>query len=564
MINFGKGSTTEDEDTVDDILTKAMANLNKFAEPILKIAQAHPSKTVSTYDPAKGIELQQKMMEDVPSFGETLLGGLTGVASGIISGGNMTTDAENPGGTTTGKAIGAAVGGFLGAGAYSGGRKAGKTGQEALGSIMGFTQVYKQSQQQKMAEDAVGSAVQQLGELNNPGNDIEAAANASQKREEITATLAQNLVAAGMGPDKAVATAQNIAAINAGDKLAQDPGLQAQRAIAAYEASGKSPEDKAKLKGVLNGIIIGQGIKLGKMPANAAAMLFGSGGGSSGGGSAGMQIEQLDENGNVVGPPIAVGAGSAGGGVGSASPSSAASGTVADDGSGDIMDDGSGAVGGVDDGSGVLEGQTFTGGNANKAENSKGAVSSINNMLNKLGSVTEDGFWLPQGAIDGKQWEIHEKGIGVEGGGVSGAITGAAGGLGLGGLMGSETGPGALVTGAVGLVAGGIAGAAGHSLGKGTTVGIPENEQASYTEWRALSAALSQQVLQSFGGRMTPAMKDSLDQISSPYSTNEDRKVALEVLQKSIIDASKFMGTATAPKGGNLAKKKIPGLIMFN
>lgn len=553
------------EESVDDILDKAMANLQKFSAPILKITQAHPSKTTTTetHDPAKGIELEHELTKDIPSFGETLLGGVAGAVSGFMSGGNFTTDAENPGGTDLGKAIGATVGGFLGSASYSGGREAGKIGQQAIGTIAGISQTYKASEQQKMASDAVGSATQAMSELNNPGNDPAKAAENAAKREQITSQLATNLVQAGMAPDKAISTAQNISAINSpNSKDAQDPGLQAQRAIAQYNASDKTQADKDKLKGTLNGIIMGQSIKLGKMPANASALLFGAGGGGSasassgGGGGKSLTVEPVDENGNVTGPPIAVGAGSGGGAARAPSPSSGSSGGSAFDYNGD-------AEGIVEDGSGD---ESDSGGdiqysNASDAKSAQVSKSALGN-IDKLNQMIDSGAALPQGAIDGKEWDINKKGIGVSGGLTGGATGGAAAGAALGSVI---PGLGTAIGGGVGAIVGGVGGAlTGQSLGKGTSLGIPDEEKHDYTEFSTIAAALSQQLSVALGGRMTPEMHAMLDTVASPYSSNDERKVALDTLKQIISENASTIGANRAPAKGKATKSKQPGLFFFN
>jgi hypothetical protein len=555
------------EESVNDILDKAMANLQKFSAPILKITQAHPSKTTTTdvNDPAKGLALEHELTKDIPSFGETLLGGVSGAVSGFLSGGNFSTDENNPGGTALGKGIGAAVGGFLGSASYSGGREAGKVGQQALGTIAGVSQVYKASEQQKMASDAVGSATQRMSELNNPGNDPQVAASNSAKREQITSQLATDLVKAGMAPDKAITTAQNISVINApNSKDAQDPGLQAQRAIAQYNASDKTQSDKDKLKGTLNGIIVGQSIKLGKMPANASALLFGAGGGgSSGGGGNSLTVEPVDQNGNVTGPPIAVGAGSGGGAARAPSPSSGGSDSSAFDYNGgdqqgivDGVDYGDSGDTGVDTGDGSGDQQFSNASDAKSAQVSKAAMSNID----KLSQMIDSGAALPEGAIDGKQWDINKKGIGVSGGLTGGATGGAAAGAAIGSIV---PGVGTAIGGGIGAVVGGVGGAlTGQALGKGTSLGIPDQEKHDFTQFTTLAAALSQQLSTALGARMTPEMHAMVDTIASPYSSNEERSTALATIKEVLAENASMIGSTRAP--GKAKKAKQPGLFFFN
>jgi hypothetical protein len=553
-INFGPGTTTEDEESVNDILDKAMANLQKFAAPILKEAQKHPSKTTTTetYDPAKGEELKAKLMADVPSSGEILLGGLSGAFQGYLAGGNMSTSTENPGGSGVAKSVGAAVGGLLGSTAYGGGRRAGASGQEALGSITAVSGLYKQNQQQKMAEDAVGSAVQQFGELNNPGNNPKTAAMNAAERERITSTLAQNLVASGLAPDKAIQTAANVASINApNSEFMQEPGIQAQRALADYNASAKSPEDKQKLKDSLNGIIMAQAIKTGKMPANANALLFGSAGGggpsgqpagrvsSSGGGTTVQAVDP--ETGEPLGPEVGVGEAAAAGGQGG----------------GEAIDPN------------YLSKESVRG-----HQQAASAVDILNQMISKLDEGSDA---LPDGSIEGQEYKLYDEGLSANEGSAIGAAVGAAGAAGT-----------ALFSGGLGLAGtGGMIGAGatmGRGLeGKGAGVQLPglsDKEVQGAQQMQAMSQALQSAIAKAtdpltgvnrYEGlqwqRLLYDPNKSLEANRTSLTTLRDLMTKREEQYQQEASSNKASNRpgGNLPKGGNVtAKKAKPGLFFFN
>lgn len=543
-IDFGNATpktsdnSTSPNQALDDTLAKAKASLQKFAGPIFQTAAkkgwGSTENKTSPGDPVAA----QKIMDDIPSTGETILGAVTGAMSGMQAGGSTGFGlgyqvGGDQGSADTGKSIGSIIGGALGAfGVSSSGSRTGMTVTSAvLGKSAEQAAAFETQTRGKIAQDAVASMSQRMGELAHPTSPEEAVQFAAEKDKLVNDT-AVSLVAAGVAPDKAMQTSKQIAAINDPQGRYSDAQTQAASAWADYAANpDPTAEDKATLRNKLNGVIIGESIRQGKMPANMQSMLFGSGsmqpqapsltpggGGPSSSGDGGsindngLDIQPVDNNGDPT------------------------------DTSGDGMTDMQSAD----------PTQYSNAGDAKVAQVGGQAMDSIGQMLDMIQSGTP----LPQGAIDGKQWDVHEKGIGT---GVSAGTGAAAGAAALSFIPGLGTAAGA----GIGALGGGVLGSLGSSIGKGTTLGIPEEEQQAYTQFKTLGAVLSQQLGATLGGRMTPEIHNALDIVSSPYSSNSDREVALKTLQAAIQSNLDSLGTTRTAKTAKVKAPK-PGFYMFS
>lgn len=291
-IDFG----TKSSDSLDSQLDKAMENLTKFSEPIFELTAKEgwggtkSSNEVRPGDPVAAAKIQMEASQqnaemiaraeaNNPSFAEKLLGGVQGALSGMSAGGSVA-GALGAKDSSLGKTIGSVVGAFTGTAAYGAGRNAGAATLGGLNAIAQGAAEWERSTKVQIANDAVASFSQRMGEYSHPTNPKQAIEFAAQK-DKIVAETAQSLVVAGVAPDKALQTAQMMAAIHDPSGRYSDAKTQAATALSEFYAGPQGAEDKAMLRNKLNTIIMGEAIRTGKMPANATSMLFGSGVGAA-------------------------------------------------------------------------------------------------------------------------------------------------------------------------------------------------------------------------------------------------------------------------------------------
>lgn len=609
-INFGSSDTSGD-------LDKAMANLKKMADPIFQTTAKEgwggtkSSTEIKPGDPGEAIRIRAmaeeqnaRMRANTPTVAETLLGGVQGALSGMSAGGSVA-GALGASDSGLGKAIGGVVGSFIGGSAFgSGGRASGMATMGALDNIAKGAAEWERATKVQIANDAVASFAQKMGEFSHPTNPKQAVEFAAQKDKIISGT-AQALVASGVAPDKALQTAQAMAAIHDPSGRYSDAKTQAATALSEFYAGPQTAEDKAMLRNKLNTVILGESIRQGKLPANATSMLFGSGAGSTQPAAPGSQIASggpaspmaprgaAPSQGPVYGPqPAPKGVTYAGNSPGPWSP--------------DAPQGGGGIIGTINKALGPFgspmsgfpgapsaeaatgPAATPSGGgagaapiampqpqplvipnkptNAAEAKQAFGAQNAWNALDKAEALILSD--VLPDSGIEAAQANFSKNGLDMA------KVLGGAG-TAIGGLMGTlGAGAGALPGAMIG---GGIGGALGSGMGKvgeGASWGMSDEKEVGLGTASQIKAQLQTHIGQVLGSNAAGRSEDMKDIINSALGIQgdsiEERLAAIQTLRQMVQESANEIGAYSeekpSKKGGNIAKVRAgkPGLFFFD
>jgi len=607
-IDFG----TKSSDEADSQMDKALTNLSKFSAPIFEITAkegwggSSSSTETKPGDPIAGMKIRMmaeehnaNMMRHTPTTAETLLGGVQGALSGYSAGTSAAgaLGAENK---TVGGAVGAVVGSFMGGNAYaSGNRISGMSTVSALDNIAKGAAEWEKATKVQIANDAVASFSQRMGEYSHPTNPKQAVEFAAAK-DKIVSETAQALVASGVAPDKALQTAQAMAAIHDPTGRYSDAKTQAATALAEFYAGPQTAEDKAMLKNKLNTIIMGEAIRTGKMPANATSMLFGTGAGYAQPPSAPqgyapqgarptqqgapMSVEQapFEYPGAPLAPPAQPASGSgktyagsspgpwapnqpqsSGGGIAGAinkmlgpfgNPFSATGGATASAATPGPAATPSGGGAGAAPQSQPL---VFPNPPSNSAE-SKQAFGAQNawNVLDQAEAMIR-GEQLPSGSIDALQASLSQKGLDLSAPGTAiGGVAGAA----LGGPAG----------GAAGAALGGTLGHSMGRVGQGASWGMSDDEEMALNQASQLRGQLQTYIGQMMGSSSAGRTEDMKEIINAALGAQGDsiqeRLAAIQLLRTMVQDTANEIGAYSEekePSRGNIARVKTPQPGMF-
>jgi hypothetical protein len=267
-INFGKSEQQKNTD-------KAMEILQKWSGPIYEQAAKRGfGSTKKTHDPS----ITAKMMADIPSATESLLGGIQGALAGYQAGGSFA-GAMKPGDNkmaTIGKMAGAALGGYTGASAYGSSRQAGIGVGASLGAVAEHASQWEQITKQKLAQDAISTMGQRMAVLNNPKNP-EQAIQFSAEKDQLVAQTAQQLYSAGVAPDKAIILSESIASIHDPSGRYSPIGVRANAALMKYQASPQGQADKDELSYMMKALVMEKRVSEGELPFNMGQMAVGAG-----------------------------------------------------------------------------------------------------------------------------------------------------------------------------------------------------------------------------------------------------------------------------------------------
>jgi len=551
-INFqGKGATGGA--SLQEQLAKMLANLQKFAGPIYEQATKEGwggSSTETTHDPSKTAEL----MQDIPSAGEALLGAAQGALAGFQTARSFTPGSQGKG-RTAADIIGGTLGMLAGAGGSSSSRRGAVATTEAMRGLTEQAAKFEQGTRQKMANDAVASLSQRMGELQNPQNPKEAAMFAAEK-DKLVAQTAQQLALAGVAPDKAVETSRMLAAIHDPQGRFSDSRTKAASAWAEYAAipeSEKTEADKEMLRQKLNGIVVSEAIATGKMPANMGTMIFGGSQGVPGGAPAGPMSSAPPTNpGQAPGmapeqngawhPPM-----TAPGGAPGAPPSGA---------------------GGQPANSAYLTQEDTLG-----SEQTGLAIGAIEDMLNLIDTAP-----LPAGPMEGAAYNFYEEGLsGAQGSAIGAGLGAVAGGV-ASGVPSLGVGAAAGVTG--GAVAGGTMGRGLEGMGEGMPPwmipGLSGEQVEGMQQMKFLSQALSSAIAKATDPKTGVQRYEGIawqEMLYDPTKSLEVNRAGLLTLldQMKARDAQYSAKAARGYPGGKLpaapkarTTTRGPGYILFN
>lgn len=259
-IDFGQ---KEKKQQVD----QALEILQKWSGPIYEQAAKRGFggvTTTKTHDPS----ITAKLMQEIPSQAEAIMGGIQGAVSGFMAGGSFA-GGMKPGddkALAIGRMLGATAGAYAGSATY-GNREAGQYTGAALNNIAMQAAEWEKQTKQKIAQDAITSMGQKMALLNNPQTP-EQAIQYAQELDKLVATTAQNLYNAGVAPDKAIQVAESMASINSPGSRYSPIGDRVNIATQEYEASGKTPEDKAKLSEKIRGLVMEVRVARGELPVD--------------------------------------------------------------------------------------------------------------------------------------------------------------------------------------------------------------------------------------------------------------------------------------------------------
>lgn len=237
----------------------AANSLQKWSGDVYKAAAKRGfGSTKKAYDPSVAAELKA----DIPSGGEALLSGLAGALAGTSAGGALAGGADpgNDSLSTIGKMIGGALGGLAGAAGMGSSRAAGANINRTIESIAAQAHLWEENVKRKTAADAVASMGEKFAQLNNPGNDPEAAVMNAKQKEMIVAQTLADLIDSGVAPDAALKVTQQVASIHDPRSMYGTVESQALETVAAFRTGQISDQEfAARMKalqftqGVLNG-----------------------------------------------------------------------------------------------------------------------------------------------------------------------------------------------------------------------------------------------------------------------------------------------------------------------